>query len=326
MTFAISRSPGTLAGDDRFDLGAWAMLSPDYAAWAREASVLAGELERGLHNGELFAVIQPRMALVPGGGVRLAGAEMLARWCHPQRGLVSPGQFIPIAEVTGLIEPLGDFMLETAARTLAGWLARDGQATGLAVNLSARQFSSSKLPLRLARLRSDYGLPPGLIELEVTESTAMRDADRTEAVLGELRTVGVPVSIDDFGTGFSSLAYLRRFQVDALKIDKSLIDDLGVDPHANAVCNAIVQLGRSLDIKVVAEGVEHVRQLDYLRHARCDEIQGYIFSRPLDADVFERAWLRPSRVVPASREAPRSGSDGIAAVVAAAQQLERADA
>ncbi len=326
MTFAISQSPGTLAGDDRFDLGAWAMLSPDYAAWAREASVLAGELERGLRNGELFAAIQPRMKFVPGGGVSLAGAEILARWCHPRRGLVPPGQFIPIAEVTGLIEPLGDFMLETAARTLSAWLARYGRAIGLAVNLSARQFAGSKLPVQLERLRSDYHLPTGLIELEVTESTAMRDAARTEAVLGELRMVGVPVSIDDFGTGFSSLAYLRRFQVDALKIDKSLIDDLGVDPHANAVCNAIVQLGRSLDIKVVAEGVEHVRQLDFLRHACCDEIQGYIFSRPVDVDIFERVWLQPWQAARASSEAPHCGSDGIADGVAAEQPIDWVDA
>lgn len=288
MTFAISQSPGALTEDERFDLGAWAMLSPDYAAWAREASVLAGELERGLENGELFAVIQPRMALLSGGGVELSGAEMLARWSHPQHGPIPPSRFIPIAEATGLIESLGDFMLETAARTLSEWLARYGHATGLAVNLSARQFSNSRLPEKLERLRANHGLPPGLLELEVTESAAMRDAARAVAVLGDLRTVGVPVSIDDFGTGFSSLAYLRRFEVDALKIDKSLIDDLGVDPNANAVCNAILQLGRALGIKVVAEGVEHVRQLEYLRYARCDEVQGYFFGRPVEVETFER--------------------------------------
>ncbi|MGE0558808.1 MAG: EAL domain-containing protein [Burkholderiales bacterium] len=291
MTFANSHSPGALAEDDRFDLGAWAMLSPDYAAWAREASVLAGELDRGLASGELYAVIQPRMALVTGGGLKLAGGEMLVRWRHPQRGFVPPNRFIPIAEATGLIEPLGDFMLDTAARTLSGWLARYGHAPSLAVNLSARQFTNSRLPEKLEQLRINHDLPSGLIELEITESAAMRDAARTVAILGDLRAVRVPVSIDDFGTGFSSLAYLRQFEVDALKIDKSLIDDIGVDPNANAVCNAILQLGHTLGIKTVAEGVEHVRQLEYLRLRECDEVQGYFFGKPVEAEIFERERL-----------------------------------
>lgn len=281
------QSPGSLVEDARFDLGVWSMLAPEYAAWAHEASALAGDLERALRNGEVYAVLQPRMALRAGGGVVLAGAEALARWNHPILGPVTPDRFIPVAEATGLIEPLGEFMLEAAARVLRDWLDRFGRAPPVAVNLSARQFADAGLPQRLERVRSLHGLPVGLLELEVTESAAMRDAPRSAAVLRDLAAVGVPVAIDDFGTGYSSLAYLRRFAVSAIKIDKSLVDDIGVDPDANAVCDAILRLGQALDIRVVAEGVEHVRQLEFLRQRRCDEVQGWLFGRPVRPEVFE---------------------------------------
>lgn len=311
--FAVPHAPGALADDERFDLGAWALLSPDYAAWALEASTLAGELERGLERGELSTALQPRMALLPGGGVALAGAELLARWRHPQHGFVSPARFVAVAEATGLIGPLTDFMLESAGRLLARWRVRYTHVPSLSVNVSARQFTDAALPARLEQLRGRHGVPAGLLELEVTETAAMRDGERTIAVLQELRSAGVAVSIDDFGTGFSSLAYLHRFQVGALKIDKSLVDEIGIDPHANAVCSAILQLGRTLGIKVVAEGVERVRQLEFLRLGRCDEVQGYLFGRPVPIDVFERERLDVPRVADPARRTP--ASDRVAAAL-----------
>jgi diguanylate cyclase (GGDEF)-like protein len=265
--------------------------SPALAEEARARQSLRRDLERAIEKGELYPVLQPKMQLIPGGGVRLAGAEVLVRWKHGERGFVSPADFIPLAEATGLIVPLGERVLADACGLIRGWLDRHGWAPRLAVNLSARQFALPDLRQRLERVLQRASVPADLLEIEVTESAAMTDATRTAQTLAELRSIGVRVSIDDFGTGYSSLAYLRRFAVDAIKIDKSFVDDIGSDANAEAICDAILRLGQALGCKVVAEGVESEVQVSFLRRRHCDEVQGYLFSRPIAAGEFEASYV-----------------------------------
>jgi diguanylate cyclase (GGDEF)-like protein len=264
--------------------------SPELAEKARERQALARDLERAIEAGELYPVMQPRFALEPP-EARLAGAEVLLRWKSPARGMVSPGEFIPLAESTGLIVPIGDFVLRAACARIRDWLGRYGWSPRLAVNLSARQFALPDLDARLERALAEADVPAALLEVEVTETAAMRDVERSARALAQLRSLGVKVSIDDFGTGYSSLNYLRRFAVDAIKIDKSFVDDIGLDRNAEAICDAILRLGQSIGTRVVAEGVENERQVTFLRRRRCDEVQGYFFGRPVPAPEFESAWL-----------------------------------
>ena len=205
--------------------------------------------------------------------------------------MISPAEFIPLAETSGLIVALGEQVMDAACALMRRWLDRHGWSPKLAVNLSARQFALPDLEQRLARALAAARLTPDMLEIEITESAAMRNVEQTASVLANLRTLGVKVSIDDFGTGYSSLAYLRRFAVDAIKIDKSFVDDIGADPNAQAVCDAILRLGQALGCKVIAEGVETEVQVGYLRRQGCDEIQGYYFSAPVTATQFEARWL-----------------------------------
>ena len=273
--------------------------SPEFGEQARAQQLLTQDLERGVAAGELFPVLQPKMALDSGGGVHLAGAEVLVRWKHPRRGLVSPGEFIPLAEASGLVVPIGERVLADTCALLRDWLDRAGWAPRLAVNLSARQFALPDLDLRLQDALARAGVAPGYFEVEVTESAAMKDAPRSAATLQRLRSLGVKVSIDDFGTGYSSLAYLRRFAVDAIKIDKSFVDDIGVDESGEAICDAVLRLGQALGCKVVAEGVETESQVSFLRRRRCDEVQGYYFGRPVAAAEFESRWISAAQAVAA---------------------------
>ena len=265
--------------------------SPELAENARERQAMLRDLESAIANDELFAVLQPRMALQPDGAPRLAGAELLLRWNHPERGPVSPGVFIPLAEATGLIVPIGEFALRAACACMRRWLDRHGWSPRIAVNLSARQFALPDLRERLEAALQAQRLPAGLLEVEVTETAAMRDVAKTAATLAGLRSLGVHVSIDDFGTGYSSLNYLRRFAIDAIKIDKSFVDDIGADRNAEAICDAILRLGQALGITVVAEGVETEAQLEFLARRKCDEAQGYLFSRPIPIQEFESNYL-----------------------------------
>ena len=234
------------------------------------------------------------MALTPEGGAEIAGAEVLLRWKHATRGMVPPDVFIALAESTGLMAPIGEQVLRAAAQAMHGMLDRHGWAPPLAVNLSARQFADPALVSHIAQVLADAKIPARLLELEITETAAMKDAARTAATLEALRAIGVRIAIDDFGTGYSSLSYLRRFVVDSIKIDKSFVDDIGTGvnaANAEAVCDAILRLGKSLRTKIVAEGVENNLQLEFLRARRCDEVQGYFFSKPLPLEAFERDWI-----------------------------------
>ncbi|MGE0876771.1 MAG: putative bifunctional diguanylate cyclase/phosphodiesterase [Burkholderiales bacterium] len=277
------------------DAAQYEFYAPAFADEARSRQALRRDLERGIAAGEFFPVLQPKFALDADGGSHLAGAEVLVRWRHPERGLVSPTEFIPLAESSGFIVQIGERVLADACGLIRGWIDRYGWAPPLAVNLSARQFALSDLADRLERAMKTAAIDAALIEVEVTESAAMKDVARTAATLARLRALGVSVSIDDFGTGYSSLAYLKRFAVDAIKIDKSFVDDIGVDPTSGTLCDAILRLGQALGCKVVAEGVETELQLSFLRRRHCDEVQGYIFSKPLAAAEFESAWMADGR-------------------------------
>ena len=212
------------------------------------------------------------------------GVEALVRWAHPERGLVPPAEFIPLAEETGLIVPIGAWVLEQACETLGRWTRKDPKlAPGiLAVNLSARQLLSSGLLDAIKGVLGNAGVAASRLVLEITEGALMEDVGFFLETLAALRSIGVCLAIDDFGTGYSSLSYLKRFALDSLKIDRSFVDGLGDDPHDSAIVAAILALARALDLSVVAEGVETDEQLQALRALGCQAGQGFLFCRPLD--------------------------------------------
>jgi EAL domain-containing protein (putative c-di-GMP-specific phosphodiesterase class I) len=218
----------------------------------------------------------------------IAGVEALIRWHHPQRGLVFPDQFVSIAEESGLIVQIGEWVLREACEQAKTWL-KSGQAFNrMAVNISAIEFRHGNFPERIRTILNDTGLPPGQLELELTESVLMQNADSTIALLRELKTIGVQLAIDDFGTGYSSLSYLKRFPVDVLKIDQSFIREVTFDSDVAVIVDAVINIGNCLRQRVIAEGIETEEQLGFLRNHQCEEGQGYYFSRPLPAEEFSR--------------------------------------
>lgn len=260
------------------------------------------ELEAGLRlalKEEHFVLYyQPRCDARTG---RIVGAEALIRWKHPTRGLVSPAHFIPVAEETGLIVPMGEWVLRTACKAAQHWSQFQPDAPTVSVNVSARQFQSDDLAEVVAQCIAASGLPPEYLELELTETDVMDDAEHTLRVLKNLKHVGVRVSLDDFGTGYSSLGYLKRFPIDCLKIDQSFVRDISVDQEDAAIARMVVMLGHSLRLKVVAEGVETQEQLQFLTACQCDQIQGYIFSPPVPEHEFEAMLQSDRRLVQEQR-------------------------
>jgi len=252
---------------------------------------LESSLHRALEREELFLLYQPKMELKTG---RILGVEALMRWRHPTLGLVSPAQFIPIAEDSGLIEDMGQWALEVACRDARRWQDQ-GQPVQVSVNLSWRQLNRSSLVDEVKRALAQAQLDSALLELEITESGVMRNPARAAAQLRELRELGVSVAIDDFGTGYSSLSYLQRFPLSTLKIDRSFIKDLPSDGDAAALTAGIIGLAHRLRMTVVAEGVETVEQLGFLRANQCDQIQGYFLSKPITADEMSEFLVRDLR-------------------------------
>ncbi|WP_084502300.1 EAL domain-containing protein [Fundidesulfovibrio putealis] len=248
----------------------------------RSRLMLENDLRRALERDELFLVYQPIVNL---SDLRPSGFEALLRWQHPERGLVSPMEFIPVAEATGLILRIGEWVLAQACARLASWRRSIPGMDGLSmsVNLSGRQFMQRDLLGRISRILEDTGLPPSVVKLEITESVLMENAERAAEMLGEIKNLGLSVMIDDFGTGYSSLAYLRRFPVDALKVDRAFVRNLDTDRDNLHIVKAVVQLAHSLEMAVVAEGIETVKELAVLRSLRCGMGQGYHFARPLSA-------------------------------------------
>lgn len=244
---------------------------------------LATDLRHALARNELHLLYQPQIALQDG---RVIGAEALLRWQHPELGLISPAEFIPIAENSGLIIPIGEWVLRTAAAQAKAWLDAGKTEFVMAVNLSAVQFRHADLVLRLTAILIETGLPAQALELELTEAVAMDDPQAAVAVMDRLHEQGIRMSIDDFGTGYSSLSYLKRFKVYKLKIDQSFVRDIGSDPEDKAIVTAIINMASSLGMHTIAEGVETAEQLAFLRLHGCDEVQGYYFSKPLTAEAF----------------------------------------
>jgi EAL domain-containing protein (putative c-di-GMP-specific phosphodiesterase class I) len=250
---------------------------------------LEGQLRGALDLREFFVHYQPRKDLRTG---RITGVEALLRWRNPTLGLVAPADFIPLAEETGLIVSIGQFVLCEACSQAAAWRADGLPPLQMAVNLSTRQLADPELPAQIAAILSGTGLPPGQLELEITESMVMERPERTVVLLSRIRDMGVRLAIDDFGTGYSSLAQLRRLPIDALKIDRSFVRDLPEDDGDKAIAEAIIAMARKLKLTVIAEGVETQAQEDFLRAQDCDEIQGYHFQRPAAPDLIEQLLRR----------------------------------
>ena len=250
---------------------------------ALERLVLENSLRQGIERGEFVLHYQPQID-VPSG--RIVGAEALVRWRHPQLGLVPPGKFIPVAEVSGLIVMIGEWVLGEACRQNRAWQDAGLPAISVAVNISAVQFRSGHIEDNVAAVLANTGLAPELLELELTEGIVMAGANATVETLQRISDMGVKLAIDDFGTGYSSLSYLKRFPIDRLKIDQSFVRDIVTDTDDWAISSAIISMGHSLRLQVIAEGVEHLEQLEMLRRQGCDEVQGYYFSVPLPADDF----------------------------------------
>jgi diguanylate cyclase (GGDEF)-like protein/PAS domain S-box-containing protein len=259
-------------------------------------------LRNALERNEFVLHYQPQVDLKTG---QIVGMEALIRWKHPELGMVSPVRFIGVAEDTGLIVPIGAWVMRTAAAQNKAWQDAGLGRLRVAVNLSARQFASSDLLQNIEAVLNETGLDPACLELELTESLFMSDVTPAVELLHRMKSLGVNLSIDDFGTGYSSFSYLSRFPIDVLKIDRSFVNDIGHDANDAAIVASIIALAHNLRLSVIAEGVETAEQLDYLRHQGCDEMQGYYFSRPLPAQEFEQL-LRQRRGLALLEDEPRA--------------------
>jgi predicted signal transduction protein with EAL and GGDEF domain len=263
--------------------GAYQFFAPAMNAFARDRLELENGLRRALEQREFVLHYQPKVDVRTG---RVDSAEALVRWRHPTRGLVPPLDFVPLAEETGLIIPIGEWVIREACRQAYAWQAAGLRPLRVAVNLSAKQFKQTNLvesirtALRLARLE------PRFLEIELTESAVMQDAEQSIEILRELSELGVRISVDDFGTGYSSLSYLRRLPLDKLKIDRAFIRELATSRDDAEIVRAIVSLAHTLRLKVIAEGVETPEQLEFLRTLGCDQYQGYHYSAPMPSNAF----------------------------------------
>jgi diguanylate cyclase (GGDEF)-like protein/PAS domain S-box-containing protein len=271
------------------------LCTPELRKWVQERLTLESGLHRALERGEFVLHYQPEVDLAT---YEITGMEALLRWDDPERGLLPPGSFISLAEERGLIVPIGVWVLREACRQ-----AREFQGFGfpnfrVAVNLSARQFRDPNLMNHIDRALAESGLDPQCLELEITESIAMLDVDHSLRVLNAMRMRGITIAIDDFGTGHSSLSYLKRFTIDALKIDRVFISDITTGDSDQAIVSAIIALAHGLKLRVIAEGVEKEEQLEFLKKSGCEEVQGFLFSYPLPAADFQRLLTTQRTVQP----------------------------
>jgi len=261
---------------------------PNMNARALHLLTLENSLQRALERSEFEVYYQPQLNISTR---EIVGIEALIRWHHPELGLVSPAEFIPLAEDTGLILPIGEWVLRTACTQSKEWQQERLRPRSMAVNLSARQFQQPNLAAVVVRILQETGLSPHALELELTESAIMKNPEAAATTLGDLKGMGVKISIDDFGTGYSSLNYLKRLPLDILKIDQSFVRDLTTNPDDAAVVVAIITLAHNLGLRVTAEGVETEDQLKLLHLFRCDIGQGYLFGKPMPAGVFRSSLL-----------------------------------
>jgi EAL domain-containing protein (putative c-di-GMP-specific phosphodiesterase class I) len=249
---------------------------------AKEKLLLENDLRIALELGQFHLAYQPLIDLEH---ETLVGAEALLRWSHPQRGEIPPSEFIPLCEENGFILPLGEWVLRHACRQMKGWQNKGYPSIILSVNLSIRQFRQHDLDARIAKVLGETGLEPQWLELEITESI-MADVTYATEMLGRLKKLGLRISIDDFGTGYSSLYYLKRFPIDKLKIDRSFVNDVLTDRNDAAIVSGISAMARNLNLTVTAEGVESEGQVAFLKELKCQEAQGYFFSRPVPPEKF----------------------------------------
>jgi len=272
----------------------YAFYRPELNRGANDRFRLESALRRALERGELELHYQPQVELVAGA---IVGAEALLRWRSPERGLVAPGTFIALAEETGLIREIGEWALRQACCQLRTWQQAGLAVVPVSVNLSVHQFSE-RLPGTVQRILDEFGIPPSLLELELTESASMADAGKSCALLAQLKEMGIGLAIDDFGTGYSNLNYLKRFPVDKLKLDQSFVRDIQHDSGDRAISRAVIAMAHGLHLTVVAEGVEDAGQLAVLAQLGCDLVQGWHFSRAVPAEDFARL-LAAGRIIPA---------------------------
>lgn len=260
------------------------LYAPAMNARALERLALENMLRKAISHRELVLFYQPVADMQT---KNIVGVEALIRWKHPEMGLVSPAHFISVAETSGLIIPIGDWVLRTACKQTKLWQKKIDSELTVAVNLSARQFQQPNLTEEIAEVLEETGLGAKYLELEITESNAMQNAENTIYTLRELKALGVRIAMDDFGTGYSSLNYLKRFPIDTLKLDQSFVRDITTDPSDAAIATAVIAMAHSLDLKVIGEGVETEEQFAFLRKQKCDYLQGYLFSPPLAVENLE---------------------------------------
>lgn len=282
-----------------------------YAAEMNQSAVerltLENRLRQALAKNEFELYYQPQVSLASG---RIIGFEALIRWNHAEQGMISPGVFIPMAEDTGLILSIGEWVMRTACTEAQRWQEQGLQPLRVAVNLSVRQFRQKDLLQQVAGALAISGLDPALLELEITESAVMESPEKAIELLKNFRSMGVSLAVDDFGTGYSSLSYLKLFPINRLKIDRSFVSDIGVDPNDTAISTATIALAHTLGLEVIAEGIENSTQLNYLRAEGCNEGQGYLFNRPMPAEEvlpFVREWENIIAGNPPGTDAPGAG-------------------
>jgi EAL domain-containing protein (putative c-di-GMP-specific phosphodiesterase class I) len=256
--------------------------TPEMNARIVERQALEGSLRRAIERREFLLYYQPKVDLETG---RMIGAEALIRWQHPMHGLLPPQRFVPVAEDSGLIVPIGQWVLHEACRQAREWQAAGLHPVPIAVNISALEFRSRNFLDRVRRTLEETGLEPRFLELELTESVLMESVDETAGVLRELKAMGLQIAVDDFGTGYSSLSYLTQFPIDALKVDQSFVREIA-PRDGSPIITAVISMGKSLNQRVIAEGVETWVQVEFLRSQQCEEAQGFHFGRPLAADQF----------------------------------------
>lgn len=265
----------------------YAVYSPLTSDPSYEKLVLENDLRKALKKEEFIVYYQPKINIVEG---TISGFEALVRWNHSEQGLISPGTFIPVAEETGLIVPIGEYVMREAAKQMVAWHQAGLPEVPIAVNLSTRQFLQSNLVQTVESILNETGLPPHLLELEITESMTI-DIERSIEILTKLKSLGIQISIDDFGTGYSSLHYLQQLPIDRLKIDQSFVQNITVNENHAILVATIIHMAKNLQLSVTAEGVETENQAMYLQKQQCEEVQGYYFSKPLSANEIEEKYL-----------------------------------
>jgi EAL domain-containing protein (putative c-di-GMP-specific phosphodiesterase class I) len=282
-----------------------------------ERLTLETSLRRALDREEFSLHYQPKVDLASG---RITGVEALLRWTHPELGMLSPVQFIPLAEETGLIVPIGRWVLKQACAQNMAWQRQGLRPLSMAVNLSPRQFADESLLHYIDDALSSCGMSPMLLQLEVTESMVMQNVSRAVRILEAIRSRGIRLAIDDFGTGYSSMSLMKQFPIDTIKIDRSFVRNLADDGEDQAIAQAIINMGKALGMTIVAEGVETIEQETFLRNHACDETQGFLFSRPVPPDELPQLLQRRPAVSPPQQPEPRAGYDKASGLVALARK------